>query len=288
VLFSDIHIAADPKTVARGVNMTDHLRQAVGEALALGKARGGPSMAIVNGDCAYNNGETVDYAAVVGLVRPLREAGLPVHLNLGNHDNRERFWGAIPAEERTGTDGERPVEGKQVMVVETPRVDWVMLDSLERTRSTPGLLGEGQLKWLSGVLDEPKRKGKAVIVMVHHQPQMPATEQIFVPTPTAGKPAPKPEKISGIKDTRELMDVLVPRRNVKALVFGHTHAWSHRKMESGLHLVNLPTVAYVFNPVQPSGWVDCVVGEGGAKFTLNCLDKKYPKHGEVVEADWRV
>jgi hypothetical protein len=143
------------------------------------------------------------------------------------------------------------------------------------------LLGETQLKWLAAHLDEPRRQGKPVIVMVHHQPQLPETQQEIA------APAAKPIKISGIMDTKELMDILVPRRQVKALVFGHTHAWSHQRHESGLHLVNLPAVAYVFRPEQPSAWTDCRLSDSGAKFTLHCLDKNHPKNGDIVSADWR-
>src|SRR5258705_14008414 len=52
VLFSDIHLAADRALVARGINMTDHFRQASAEALALPKR---PAGVFINGDCAYNN-----------------------------------------------------------------------------------------------------------------------------------------------------------------------------------------------------------------------------------------
>lgn len=282
VLFSDIHIAADATKVAHDVNMSDHLKQAVAEALNLDNSSRRPSMLLVNGDCAFNNGETADYAQVVSLLKPLREAGWPVHLGLGNHDNRDRFWDAVPAEEGGGTEPDRPVDGKQTLILETPRADWVVLDSLMKTRETPGLLGDEQLKWLTATLDDPKRKSKPTIVMVHHQPEIEAARQ-----ETAGSATTKPSKIGGITDTAALMEILAPRKNVKALVFGHTHVWSHKKLDNGLHLVNLPALAYVFRPEQPSAWVDCALSDTGAKFTLNCLDKTHPKHGDTVDAPWR-
>jgi 3',5'-cyclic AMP phosphodiesterase CpdA len=285
VLFSDTHIHADPAKLAREINMTGHLRQAVAEALALDKEERRPSMLIVNGDLAFNTGEAADYQNLVGLLRPIREAGWPVHLGMGNHDHRDRFWAGVPGDMSGGAVPDRPVESRQVLVLETPRADWVVLDSLDKTNSTPGLIGQTQLKWLADVLDEPKRREKPVLIMVHHHPRF--VEELLLPPPaSAPSTTPTTRPNNGILDTEALMDVLMPRRNAKALIFGHTHVWGH-KQRDGLHLVNLPAVAYVFRPNQPSGWVDCIVSDGGARMTLRSLDPKHPKHGEVALLKWR-
>ena len=88
-LLSDIHIAADPALMARKINMTDHLTRVSQEVLALPKRSAG---VFITGDCAYNSGEIADYAHVTALLEPIRKDDTPVHLTLGNHDNRERFW----------------------------------------------------------------------------------------------------------------------------------------------------------------------------------------------------
>src|SRR5215468_256672 len=89
VLFSDTHLAADRGLVARGINMSDHFQRVTKEVLGLMK---GPAGVIITGDCAYNTGESADYAVLRDLLEPLRANQLPIHLALGNHDNRERFW----------------------------------------------------------------------------------------------------------------------------------------------------------------------------------------------------
>src|SRR5438552_3539035 len=48
-LLSDVHIAADPKAVLRGVTMADHLRSVVGEVAGLSLR---PAAAAINGDLA--------------------------------------------------------------------------------------------------------------------------------------------------------------------------------------------------------------------------------------------
>ena len=120
-LLADPHLAADRGLVFR-------------ELLALPKR---PAGVFVAGDCAYNSGQVSDYALVADLLEPIRAAQMPVHLALGNHDNRERFWEALRAEKETP----RPLADRQVALLRTPLANWFVLDSLETTQSTPGLLG---------------------------------------------------------------------------------------------------------------------------------------------------
>jgi 3',5'-cyclic-AMP phosphodiesterase len=258
VLFSDTHIDADPTKVDRGVTMFDHLRQSVAEVLDMSSA---PAAVLVNGDCAHLQGRTADYEQFLNLLKPLREAGLPIHANFGNHDDREHFWGAVPADEQRA----KAVEDRQIVVLQSPRADWIMLDSLQKTNSTPGELGEKQLHWLSEELD--RRKDRRVIVMVHHQPD-------------------EREKISGLLDTKPLLDVLLGRKQVKALLYGHTHIWRVEKRDN-LHCINLPAVSYNFGANEPTGWVDAHLSETAMTLKLNCIDPKHPQNGDSHELKWR-
>lgn len=260
-LFSDTHIAADPAKIARSINMTDNLQAVCNEVIALSRR---PAGLLLNGDCAFNSGEPADYAQVTAVLKPLREAGLPLHLALGNHDEREHFWAALPEEARAAN---RPVADHHVALIETPRVNWIMLDSLDKTLVTPGVLGAAQLDWLSRTLDAHPRK--PAIVFTHHNP--------------TNIEDPK----MALRDTAELMAILRPRKQVKAHFFGHTHVWQTRRDDSGIHLVNLPPVAYVFTEGQPSGWVHATLQRTGARLELRCLDRKHAAHGQVVDLKWR-
>jgi 3',5'-cyclic-AMP phosphodiesterase len=258
-LLSDTHVAADRTAMMRGVTVAHHLAKVVTEVAALSPR---PAAALVNGDLALGVGEAGDYATLLDLIKPLREAGLPLHLTLGNHDHREHFRAAVPERER-----DKPaVADREAYVIESPRADWFVLDSLRKTNEVGGDVGEAQLHWLAEQLEA--RKDKPALVMVHHNPD----EE----DPSRG----------GLADTRALLDLLAPRRHVKALFFGHTHAWSLRERE-GLHLVNLPPVAYVFQAGLPSGWVDMKTTEGGATLQLRCVDASHRQHGEKHELRWR-
>ena len=87
-------------------------------------------------------------------------------------------------------------------------------------------------------------------------------------------------------DTEPLFKVLSPRPHVKALIFGHSHVWKVEQRE-GLHLVNLPPVAYVFAASNPNGWVDARVAADGLTLELRCLDPQHAQHGQRVQLKWR-
>ncbi len=255
-LMADTHIAGDPAKVLRGANMFAHFQKA---SQAIGQLEQLPSSVMVAGDCALNSGEAEDYATLAKLVRPLREAGLPVHFALGNHDHRQRFWDAFPRDEPP------PIDQKHLTVLSTPRANWFLLDSLDKTNVTPGLLGDVQRTWLIKALKQAS--DKPALLVLHHNPDHRA-------------------KPSGLVDTRELLDLAAKQTNVKAAFFGHSHRWNIAQHE-GVHLVNLPAVAYVFSKEMPSAWVDAQLAEDGVKLTLNSIQPDHPQHGETVALKWR-
>src|SRR5205085_5467308 len=150
---------------------------------------------------------------------------------------------------------------------ETPLANWYLLDSLDKTNVTPGRLGSEQLEWLKKALDA--RTNKPAIIFGHHHPDF-ATS---VP-------------VGGLLDTQALFDVLGPRKQVKAYIFGHTHHWELAQRD-GIHLINLPPVAYVFQPKDPSGWVDVSLSKDGAVLAFYSLDTAHPAHGKKHELTWR-
>jgi calcineurin-like phosphoesterase family protein len=258
-LLADTHIAADRARVARGINMTEHFKIVSKELLELPQR---PAGVLVLGDCAFNSGEKGDYATMTELLSPLQAGKLPLHLALGNHDQRENFWEAL----RERKAARRPVVDKHVAMISTTHVNWFVLDSLETTLQTPGLLGQAQFDWLAKTLDSNRRK--PAVILVHHNP---GTE----------------ENITGLKDTQALYELIRPRKQVKAWIFGHTHNWKIVEDTSGIHLVNLPPVAYVFREGNPSGWVHSTTRRDGMRLELRCVDPKHKDHGQIVDLKWR-
>jgi 3',5'-cyclic-AMP phosphodiesterase len=259
-LVSDIHLAADRQKLGRGINMADNFVKVAKEIIDPIRR---PSAMLISGDLAFNSGETGDYATVTELLQPIRESGIPIHLTLGNHDQRERFWDALAQIKAA----KRPVADHQAALLRAPRANWFVLDSLEKTLSTPGLLGEAQLKWLAKTLDE--NKDKPALVVAHHNLSA-----------SGGRPA-------GLKDAEQLLEIIRPRKHVKAYFYGHTHNWGLEQDTSGIHLINLLPTAYLFQEGQPNGWVHAVLERKGIRLELRCLDSKHPAHGETHDLKWR-
>lgn len=258
-LLSDTHIAADRANTQRGIVMAQHFEQVSADVRGL---RPRPAGVLISGDLALNSGEAGDYTTLKELLQPLRAAGLPVHLGLGNHDHRERFLATFAEVAKA----EQPVATHVVSIIRAQRANWFLLDSLEKTLATPGLLGETQIAWLARALDA--NKNKPAIVVLHHN--LDAKNGNFA-----------------LKDTPQFLEVVRPRKQVKACVFGHTHVWRTWQDESGIHCVNLPPVAYIFKAGDPAGWVHAQLERHGMKLGLHCVDPRHPAHGQMLKLGWR-
>ncbi|MEC5126803.1 metallophosphoesterase [Verrucomicrobiales bacterium BCK34] len=256
-LLADTHIDANPEKDARGTNMAANLKQVVAEILAEKTA---PDFVVVNGDCAYNTGLKEDYTTLRNIIQPLLDAGIPIHLTMGNHDDRGPFYTLFP----DAVAGSKPLKGKHLAVVETEHANWLFLDTLDIVNKVTGRLGSGQLEWLSKTLDQLGEK--PILIMGHHNIQY----------PKEGSTA----TVTGLADTVEFMDVLSSNPRVKAYFYGHTHSYAFSKSRSGFHLINQPPVAYLFNESRPNGWIKASVSAENLSLTLNCIKKDHELHGE--------
>lgn len=245
-LVSDTHIPADPKHKALGQDPTDNLRVVVADILAQPDR---PAGVVIDGDLALKEGRPGDYATLLAAIEPLRRAGIPLHFGLGNHDDRAGFREAV-----AGVVGvETEVEEKHVGTFEALGARFVVLDSLDKVNATPGRLGETQLAWLRRDLDG--HRDRPALVFVHHNPR--STKR----------------HATGLLDGEALLGLFESRPWVRALVFGHTHHWSIAR-EGGLDLVNLPAVAYSFQPGQPLGYCRLAIDGGRPEFELRDVVRK--------------
>lgn len=254
-LLSDAHVSGGVIEWAMG----KRLSLAVKQVLALPQR---PQRVLVAGDCAYLTGENRDYREYVRRIQPLVAAGVPVHMTLGNHDDRDRFWNAVP---RGQADPGLKIR-RQSMVVPAPLANWFLLDSLNKTNHSPGELGSDQLDWLAAELDA--RPDRPALVMLHHDPVR-----------NGGK--------GSLSDSEKLLAITRPRRQVKALFFGHTHVWNVARDPSGIHLVNLPATGYTLKMGTFTGWVSCRVYGNAAVLDVRTLNAGDRRNGQVLRLDWR-
>jgi 3',5'-cyclic AMP phosphodiesterase CpdA len=252
-LMADTHVTLDPKEVYRTFNIDDNFKKAVAQVVAAS-----PDGAVIAGDIARLLGKPEDYRMVVKLIEPMISR-MPVGLVLGNHDHLENFFKAFPR--RTGQPA--PVEKKHVAVVETAGLRLVLLDSLLETNMTGGQLGEGQLRWLETYLSGPDRR--PAFVFFHHDV-------------AGGK--------NSLLDAEAFFKIVLPRKQVKAVFYGHTHVYRYSKIED-LHLVNVPAVGYSFKDDQPLGWLDARMTAEGGDFTLRAFASNTADNGKTTSLAWR-
>jgi 3',5'-cyclic-AMP phosphodiesterase len=259
-LLNDTHIGEKhPPNSA----VPSHLRQVVGELLARDCK---PACVLINGDLALKDGQPGDYRLFAELVAPLREAGIDLHLTLGNHDNREVFYDVM-TEERPEAAA---VESKHISVVETRFANFFLLDSLKETMVTQGHLGAVQRSWLAKALDA--HASKPAIIMTHHNPRL------------GGDPNHFP---GGLEDSNELWSLLASRPQVKAYIHGHIHDRNFFEHE-GIHILNMPATSYVADPkLSTTGWTTARLTAGGMMLTTRTTEPMHAWDGESRALIWR-
>jgi 3',5'-cyclic-AMP phosphodiesterase len=240
-----------------------HLRETV--AWLVGQERH-PTAVIINGDLALNDGRADDYSYFAKLIAPLREAGIPVHVTLGNHDDRDVFYQVLKAEK----PAELPVASRHVSVVRLPKANLFLLDSLKGTNVAQGFLGREQLAWLGRMLDA--HADKPALIFAHHNPRLGGDEKYFV---------------GGLEDSEPLWDLLVTRAQVKAYIHGHIHRRNYSQHHS-IHILDTPATSFVLNPSESTtGWTMAQLTDQSGEFTTLTHLKGHAWNGAVKNLAWR-
>ena len=247
---SDTHVAANREHRYRGFYPYYNLWQATGE---IGAEL--PDGVVITGDLARSKGREEAYENFKTLIAPLAEKR-PVYLGLGNHDNRRKFLRAFAyAGEESGL-----VDNKHIVTVNGGPVRMIVLDSLMHISLFAGKLGRSQRTWLDTYLQICD--DKPTILFVHHSPRV------------------------DLLDARRLLEIAVPSRKVKAIVYGHSHRFKFSTVD-GIHLINLPATGYNFTRSQPVGWVDARLTGQGGEFTLRAIGGEKERDRDTIPLRWR-
>jgi 3',5'-cyclic-AMP phosphodiesterase len=193
--FTDPHVPPPGETVMGG-----DAARTLAAALADAAGRHGPdsplpaAFAVVTGDLV-RDGEPAAYARLRSMLDGLP---WPVHLMLGNHDDRDAFRQAFPAAPLDGA-------GFVQQAFQTPAGTCVMLDTHAPGRPHGELCAQ-RLQWLSARLSEA---AGPVLLFLHHPP---------VPV---GIPAMDG---MGLRDAEALWQAVAPHRaRVRHIFHGHLH-----------------------------------------------------------------
>ena len=259
VIINDIHITGIPeeKIPANAKDDDDHLRATVKQILALQKK---PAAVIINGDLALAIGTAADYTVIRELIAPLRDAGIPVHLTLGNHDVRDIFMAAFPEMKSASALKEH----RHNSLIDLPSTRLILLDTLDQSPGPTGKLGAEQIAWILAKIDEVPTK--QVVLIGHHNPQVGGDTSHYK---------------GGLVDTADFWPEIAKRDQVKAYIHGHTHEWT-QAMENRIHIISTIACAYVFNKnTNATGWTSARFNAHGFQLKLNTLETDHAWNGEA-------
>jgi 3',5'-cyclic-AMP phosphodiesterase len=253
-LLSDTHIAADKADEYRGFRPHTNLRQALAQLQTVSF-----DMVLINGDLARSEGTAGDYEMLSEYLASVTE-NHSLAITLGNHDDRKNARAALAF-----INGDiQHVEKKLIAAIDTEFATFLLLDSLMVTNIAAGQLGASQRKWLADYLQQ--NRSKPIVIFVHHNLD--------------------PDDDAALVDSGQFLQIVRPARNVKAIFYGHTHAWAHTSRE-GLHLVNIPATGYNFKDSEPVGWTDAAFTKSGVSLKLNAFAGNTTKNGETAKLLWR-
>jgi predicted phosphodiesterase len=251
VFLSDTHVPGNPDQTQGVNNPNKNFADVRNAVLQLADK---PQGIIVTGDFAYLQGKPEDYQQLAAQITPYTEAGIPVHVALGNHDRLNNFFAAFTHLKKENS----PILNRNILVLETPNCNFFLLDSLFEEEYGNGYFGHPQRKWLAKELDA--RENKPAILFAHHNREALVDDTFFWST-------------------------LRVRKQVKAYIYGHTHVY-RQSISDDIHLINLPALGWEFEKgKQPLGWSDVLISEDGIQLTLHTV-KEHPKNNDIRQFNW--
>jgi 3',5'-cyclic AMP phosphodiesterase CpdA len=254
-LLSDTHIPTDLswQPAANQKPPAEHLKE-----VARQIAESGCDFSLVCGDLARVAGEPGDYKNWQMLMAPVF-AKMPVYVAMGNHDVLTNYYQVFGEPEEKATS----IKNKHVLAFEKAGLRFVVLDSHVGPPAVPGLLGKIQRQWLERYLES--EDPRPVFVFLHHALSDDDTDLL---------------------DTDRLLNILLSKRQVKAVFYGHSHCFSHTQIED-LNVVNLPATGYSFSTNQPIGWVEGRFTARGAVLLMHAVDGDKTLNGQPIPLTWR-
>ena len=157
VHITDLHIR-EPGQLAYGrIDTSLYLQRTVQAILRLAQT---PDAVVASGDLT-DYGRPAEYAHLAALLAPLADAGIPLYLMPGNHDDRDALRRAFPSHAYLGHGG---------FVQYSVRVGPLRLLALDTVvpRAPHGALCGERLGWLAAQLDASGNE--PVVVAMHHPP----------------------------------------------------------------------------------------------------------------------
>lgn len=214
LVFTDIHFTPHGETI---IGLDPEARFAEGLAHAVERHPDAAHL-LITGDLAHS-GAVGEYER---LQNALKDCPIPVHLMLGNHDDRQNFLHVFPDTPKTEAGFIQDV----IDLGDHTRL--ILLDTLNE--NTPGRhngrLCQNRLDWLTTALSDANER--QVLLFMHHPP----TRSGF----------PGMDAI-GLLDVEAFSEVLRNYSNVRQIIAGHVHRTIHGAFRCGI-LQQIPVTVF--------------------------------------------
>ncbi len=189
IVLSDLHLGP-PGVPINGLDTGARLAEAVATII---RDHADAGFVLLAGDLA-DRGEVAAYHQLRDLLTTLP---MPVHITLGNHDDRTAFLSAF------GADRDHP-QGRVSQVIDAGGHRIILLDTTE-----PGLVGgrlcQQRLDWLAARLDEAQ--DRPVIVVQHHH----------------ANPLSLPVDEIILENAADYLTILQRHPEIRQVIAGHVH-----------------------------------------------------------------
>lgn len=216
LILSDLHLGP-PGAAVNGLDPAARLAQAV---TAIMRDHADADFVLIAGDLA-DRGEVAAYRQLRDLLAPLP---MPVHLTLGNHDDRDAFLSVF------GAELDDP-QGRVSGAVDAGGYRILLLDTSE-----PGLVGgrlcPGRQDWLAARLDEAR--DRPVIIVQHHH-----ANPLFLPVDAIM-----------LEEPDRYRAILSRHSDIRHVIAGHVHLPS-TALWHGLPMTTLAGSHYSVSPHLP-------------------------------------
>ena len=189
--FTDTHLVAPGKRL-HGLDPCARLDACIE---SMSDMHGDAVLCVHTGDIA-DGGDPLAYAA---LRERLSALPMPVHLIVGNHDDREAFLHAFP---------DAPLDGHGFVqsAVPTEAGVFLLLDTLEPEQGSGGAYCERRMEWLEARLEEAR--DETIYVFMHHPPFAIGLKGLDA---------------MALEDPEPIGQALLGAGDVRHLFFGHVH-----------------------------------------------------------------
>jgi 3',5'-cyclic-AMP phosphodiesterase len=252
VFLADTHVPADVNDKFKGLYPYRNLQEVVAKIIT-----NPPEGVIVVGDLARSVGLPGEYVNLRKLLKPLADK-TPLFLALGNHDDRGNFYKTF----KTTLGSKQPIKNKHVIVINMPHLRLIVLDSLYAGK-VAGLLGKAQRDWLDDFLKNSD--DTPTLLCLHHTFE---------------------DGDKDLLDTPYLFRIIKPHRQVKGIIYGHSHSYNFSQRE-GIQLITIPSTGYNFREYEPVGWVEARLTAQGGEFKLHAIAGDKKKDGSITKLKWR-